>query len=118
MLYLCVTQNGSDVENFKKIVKAIQSSKNVSYNIIIVIFANIFVVWVAQGLKVGIFTKDNFTGDFVDGWKKELKDANLEMVKTLLIIRLCSCLFVHSIPYMYKFSRDANFMNHSFSPFL
>ena len=27
-----------------------------------------------------MFTKDNFTGDFVEGWKKVLEDANLEMV--------------------------------------
>ena len=34
-----------------------------------------------QGVKIGVFTKDNFTGEFVDGWKKAMKDANLEMVR-------------------------------------
>ena len=38
-------------------------------------------MWSAQGLKVGVFTKDNFTGDFVDGWNKAMNDANLEMVR-------------------------------------
>jgi len=47
-------------------------------------------VLVIQGLKVGVFTKDNFTGDFVDGWKKALKEANLEIVRAVLSIRLCS----------------------------
>lgn len=41
---------------------------------------------VVQGLKVGFFTKDNFTGDFVDGWKQTLKDANLEMVRINFVI--------------------------------
>jgi len=27
-----------------------------------------------------VFTKDNFTGDFVEGWKKVLEDAKLDMV--------------------------------------
>ena len=33
-----------------------------------------------QGGRIGVFTKDNFTGDFVEGWKKVLEDTNLEMV--------------------------------------
>lgn len=45
LLYVCIPQNDSDVENFQKIVEAIKSSKNVScsaYNTISVTF---LVVW-------------------------------------------------------------------------
>ncbi|XP_065915341.1 FACT complex subunit SPT16-like [Dysidea avara] len=52
-------KNDSDTENFKKILTAIKSSKS--------------------GGRIGVFTKDNFTGDFVEGWKKVLEDTNLEM---------------------------------------
>ena len=37
--------------------------------------------WLLQGSRIGVFTKDNFTGDFVDGWKKVLEDASFEMVR-------------------------------------
>eukprot|EP00112_Aurelia_sp_Birch-Aquarium-sp1_P005971 Seg1670.1 transcript_id=Seg1670.1/GoldUCD/mRNA.D3Y31 product="FACT complex subunit SPT16" protein_id=Seg1670.1/GoldUCD/D3Y31 len=50
----------SDEENFKNIIETIKSSK--------------------EGKKVGVFTKDNFSGDFVQRWTKAFKGAALEKV--------------------------------------
>lgn len=34
----------------------------------------------AQGQRVGIFAKDRFTGDFVDGWRAALDATEMEQV--------------------------------------
>lgn len=34
-----------------------------------------------QGEFVGVFKKDEFTGDFVEGWKTTLSDSNMSQVR-------------------------------------
>lgn len=38
----------------------------------------------AQGQRVGIFAKDRFTGDFVDGWRAALDATEVEQVRHIL----------------------------------
>jgi nucleosome binding factor SPN SPT16 subunit len=53
-------KNDNDDSNFNSIIKAIKASKN--------------------GKKVGLFMKDEFTGDFVEGWKSALEGSSLKQV--------------------------------------
>jgi len=54
------TKGDGDEENFKKMIESIKSSKN--------------------GERIGSFTKDSFSGEFVDGWTKAFKASSLEKV--------------------------------------
>eukprot|EP00794_Sanderia_malayensis_P019250 gene19250-21178_t len=53
-------KSDSDKENFKTLVEALKSSKD--------------------GRKVGVFNKDKFSGDFIDGWNKAFNAASFEKV--------------------------------------
>ena len=41
----------------------------------------------SQGQRVGIFAKDRFTGDFVDGWKAALDATEMEQVQHMQYCR-------------------------------
>ncbi|CAH0383891.1 unnamed protein product [Bemisia tabaci] len=53
-------KNGDDSESFKKLLDAIKGSKN--------------------GKTVGLFSKENFQGAFMDSWNAALKKGNFETV--------------------------------------
>ena len=62
-------QTDKDKANFSKLMDAIRESK--------------------KGKVVGVYTKDKFPGEFNEGWRAALKEANFEMVRT---VALCSVL--------------------------
>ena len=35
----------------------------------------------SQGKRIGVFAKDDFTGEFVEGWKTALESSKFEQVR-------------------------------------
>lgn len=59
-VFFHTTQNDKDKENFEKLIKIMKSSRN--------------------GKVVGVFPKDEFTGDFAHGWKKTMASEKFENI--------------------------------------
>jgi len=53
-------KNDKDKENFSKLIESMKKSKN--------------------GKKIGVFSKDNFHGEFMDSWKDAMKKEKLETI--------------------------------------
>ncbi|XP_014244216.1 FACT complex subunit spt16 isoform X2 [Cimex lectularius] len=57
---LHIRDRNDDSANFKKLIETIKTSRG--------------------GKKLGIFSKDNFTGSFIEGWKKAVKNEDFQNV--------------------------------------
>jgi predicted lipoprotein len=59
-LFYIVFQNDEDKSNFQKLIDALKRSK--------------------QGKVLGVFSKDNYPGQFMDAWRAVLKKEHFETV--------------------------------------
>lgn len=41
----------------------------------------VIVYSLSQGKRIGVFSKDDFTGEFVEGWKTALESSKFEQVR-------------------------------------
>ena len=82
----------NDAENFSTILEAAESSKKVN---IPCYYDSKYHINTIQGKKVGTFSKDSFSGEFVDEWKNALDQSKLKQV-SVLVYHVTCLLFLYN----------------------
>lgn len=82
-----VMQSDKDKANISKLIEAIKGSKG--------------------GSKIGVYSKDKFSSELIDAWRKAVREANLEAVSFsfFLLFQFCiiTLLFLFSLHECHSF---------------